>query len=381
MRIVFLMLSLSQASLASVSFLTISDIHYGSDNKLIEYQDSGDELLSMAMEKFTFLSKEVDFILFLGDIPTHALFIREKKEQYEKIVFHELFAADSSLKPMFYIPGNNDSLTGNYHPFESDGKTPLNLATDWTGPCVYCDNLIIDNAHIQHGGYYSSYVMPNNKEIILLALNTIQFAKQNIFYSRYPNQEKDALEQLDWLDQQMQKNHAKQLIIAMHIPPGLTFTGHPLWEKSYLSKFEDLLEKHHKAYNQITLLISHMHMDDMRKIELKDGVKIYAYSTPSISRFHGNNSGMKIFNLDANLAIGNYTTYYTSKVESWDGESYQALGASNAIFPNCLTEDLASCLNKLSNQQICSNLESGLFFGVKSDRVNKNVCKTTFLVK
>ena len=97
-----------------------------------------------------------------------------------------------SLKPMFYITGNNDSLAGNYQPFELEGKSPLNFAQDWTGACVHCKGLIIDGTHMHHSGYYSSYVMPHNKDIILIALNSTQWVQTPMLAARYPNQDKDA---------------------------------------------------------------------------------------------------------------------------------------------------------------------------------------------
>jgi predicted phosphodiesterase len=330
------------------------------------------------MEK---LSKQVDFIVNLGDLPTHMHFFTSKKGDYERTLFHGLYEADFSAKPMFYIPGNNDSLGGNYQPFEVNGESPLSFAADWDGSCVSCKELLIDKTFMRHGGYYSSYVVPNNKEIILIALNTAPFANVPVLASKYPNQELDAQAELAWLEQQLKQHSAKQLLIAMHMPPGISYKGSSFWNEESLDRFLSLLERYSQAYGEITLLSGHTHMDELRKLTLPRGLTIYDYSTPAVSRIHHNNPGMKVVSLNDHMAVTNYTTYYTSDLNNWGDEHYQAMGSSDAIFPNCHTETLAACLNSLSDQQVCKNLEQGLFYGAKSDHVIKEVCHLTYLIQ
>lgn len=150
---------------AAPSFLTISDIHYGSNNSSRDGEDTGPEFLKITMKAYEKLSQKVDFILCLGDLPTHSLFNISKKGEFEKTVFDELYKNDKDLKPIFYITGNNDSLLGNYQPFESHGVSPLNFARGWNGACAHCKGLIIDGSHMYQDGYYSSYVIPGNKKL------------------------------------------------------------------------------------------------------------------------------------------------------------------------------------------------------------------------
>lgn len=377
--IIFLASAL-HAAFAAPKFLTISDIHYGSENKSREAEDIGDEFLKIAFTKLKELSKKADFILVLGDLPTHTLFTTPKKGQDEKKVFHSLFEADQGLKPMFYVAGNNDSLAGNYQPFEVNGNSPLNYATDWTGACVHCDGLLIDDKHMHHSGYYSSYVIPNNKDTILIALNTTQWVKTPFLLPKYSHQEEDAQAQLLWLEQQLKTHHAKQLLIAMHIPPGAAYTDALFWHEAYLNKFITLLQNNHKSYGQVTMLTAHTHMDEIRKINLKEGYFAYSYSTPSISRNHRNNPGMKMFFLDNDMAIKNYITYYTTQLKNWGNEQYQAIGSVNAIFPQCINKFLSECMVNLTLQQVCNSLEQKLFYGVKSDRVAKKACAKTYKI-
>lgn len=377
-----LVLSFISSVFAAPQFLTLSDIHYGSNITSADGHNTGDEFLIIALNKMKELSKKVDFILYLGDIPTHSasFFGLSNKEEYEKTIFHRLFEADLELKPMFYITGNNDSLAGNYQPFEVNGKSPLNYATDWTGACAHCDRLIIDDSHMRHDGYYSSYVIPDNKEIILIALNTVQWTKAPIFLPKYPHQERDAYVQLFWLEQQLKKHGAKQLLIAMHVPPGKAYDGSPLWHDAYLQKFINILSRYKSSYGQITLLTSHSHMDELRKIQLDEGVAVFAYSTPGISRNHHNNPGMKLFVFDNELRIKEFITYYTTALSEWGSELYHALGTPDAIFPDCQNVTLAQCLSALSEKQICNYLEQGLFYGVKSPRVPSEECSKVYAV-
>lgn len=376
----FLFVCITHSVIAAPRFLTVSDIHYGSDNSSLDGQDTGKEFLAIALNRIKELTNNVDFILYLGDLPTHSIFVTAKKAAYEKTLFAGLYKADQNLKPMFYITGNNDSLGGNYQPFAQDGKSPLNLASDWTGACAHCEGLIIEDSHMRKDGYYSSYVIPDNKEIILLALNTVQFTKIPFYMPQYPNQQQDAYTQLFWLEQQLKTHQAKQLLIAMHVPPGTAYNGALFWHPAYLSRFIQLLDKYHQRYGQITLLSSHTHMDEFRKIQLSDGTNIYNYSTPSVSRVHHNNPGLKVFSLDHQFKIHDFITYYTTDSNDWGTDNYHAIGTADAVFPNCKKIDLAQCLNSMTKEQVCDSMESGLFYGVKSPRIKNQECVKTYLV-
>lgn len=379
--ILYLILSvlLSLPSYANIRFLSISDIHYGNEHIYGEGHDTTPELFSTAMVKFTELAKQVDFIITLGDFPTHQ-WGSAGKENFLKTVFHELFKADKANKPMFYITGNNDSLRGNYQPFSLNGKSPLSFATEWQGACAHCSGLMINDKHLLNNGYYASYVVPHNKDILLIALNTQQFAQMPLFVHQYPNQEKDALEQLRWLDELLKNHHAKQLLIAMHVPPGKNHRGGDNWKISYLNQFINILNKRQNHFGQISLLTSHSHRDEIRKIHLNNEMNIYAYGTPSISRIYNNNSGMKVFELNKDDKMQNYKTYYSDSSQRWGNNKYSAIKGKNSIFPNCDHVNLVQCLDALSDESFCEKLNKGKFYGVKNRRVDGSVCKMTFAI-
>lgn len=362
---------------ADVRFLTISDIHYGSNNIPGDGHDTGGKLLTVALNKFSQLVNQVDFIVTLGDFPEHQLINSGTRPVYIKKVFQDLYQANKAHRPMFYIPGNNDALQGNYQPFSWKGQSPLTLSPDWKKACIYCDGLIIDSTGMQNDGYYSTYVLPRNNDIILFALNSTPFAKLPFIY-HYPEQDHDAQQQLDWLETQLKSNHAKQLLIAMHIPPGKSHHGSPLWHEAYLKRFVTLLSKYASHYGEINLLTGHTHMDDIRHITLPNSTNIYAYATPSISRIHHNNPAMKVFELNESLKLQNYTTHYTDNDTKWSNSTYSATSGHDSIFPECQTKILSACLNSLNVNRVCEQFEKGLFYGVKSTSVNHATCHLTY---
>lgn len=372
------LLLLNHPLLADVRFLSIADTHYGIDNKSGDGQDTDPILLSTTMSKFSLLTKQVDFIITLGDFPQHMLWNSYKKEEFIKTVFHRLYQADRKNVPMFYVFGNNDSLFGNYQPFSWNGKSPLTLATEWQGACTHCEGLIIDGSHMEDEGYYSSYVLPRNKEILLIVLNSSQFAKVPFFASKYPNQKKDAAKQLLWLEKQLSNNSAKQLLIAMHIPPGTTYKGGKTWQEPYLEQFIHLLNQAYPRFGQISLLTAHTHMDDIRKIRLNNGRTIYTYSTPSISRMHHNYPAMKIFDINSKMELQDYTTYYTTENQRWTNDHYSAIKGTNSIFPKCHNQTIAHCLDALSEASVYIAFNSGQFYGSKSAHVDNSACKLTY---
>ena len=370
----------TQTLYASTQFLTLSDIHYGSKNNSGQGQDTGDDLLQLAMTKLSQLAAKVEFIIYLGDMPTHGSYEVKEKELYEKIVFQSLYRANTLAKPMFYIPGNNDSLAGNYQPFTQNGRSPLNLAEDWSGACVHCENLIIDDQYMYEGGYYASYAIPNNHDLILIALNSTQFLNFPSRYPPYPNQRKEAQVQLQWFAKQLANHQAKQLLIAMHEPPGFDYQGQQYWETQYLEQFLTAIKKNQTHYQEITLLTSHTHMDEIRKINLDESHTLYAFSTPSISRIHNNNPAMKIFDLGNDLSLKNFVTHYTHTVETWLDEHYYAMNSSDSIFPQCNYLNLTACLNSLSQETACKAITSGLFYGVKNTLVDNSHCHNIYQV-
>jgi hypothetical protein len=369
--------------LAASSFLTLSDTHYGVNNTSGNGQDTNETLWLSTLTKFKQLTASVDFIIILGDLPSHFTYTADEKNNYEAQVFHDLFKANITKKPIFYVAGNNDSLAGNYLAFSQNGKSPLDNAHDWNGACAYCDGLLIDDTNMHSEGYYSTYVSKANKEIILIVLNATQFANPPFWVPKayYPERENDAARQLNWLDQQLNHHHARQFLIAVHEELGVDYRNQPVWNTVSLQRFINILNSVQRENQQISLLTAHSHYDELRKITLDTGKHVFSYATPSISRSHYNNPGMKVFNLTDDFYIKNFTTFYTVDENQWNDDYYHAISSSDdSIFPFCNGMHLTQCLESLNDEQVCERMENLHIYGVKNPEVNYENCLNSYAI-
>lgn len=368
-------------AIASKNFLAIADIHYGDKNSSMMGHDTGDTLWAQALITFKQLSPSVDFILMLGDLPTHGANDPIQKSKFEQRIFNDLYQADTAHKPMFYITGNNDSLAGNYQKFSKNGRSPLNNAHLWQGACAYCQDLIIDNSHMYRDGYYSSYVIPGNDQIILIAINANLFVHRGFFFSYDLTQKQDADTEIKWIANQLQQHHAKQLLVAMHEEMGVDYHNNPVWQADYANQLITLFNRYQHHFQQITLLAAHTHYDELRKLTLANGRAIYSYSTPAISQIHFNNPAMKIFSLNQAYRISDFTTYYTKNSSYWTGNSYSAIKKTNTpVFSTCNQGDLAYCLDSLTKEQICAFLTSNFIYTVKNTLKQITNCTDSYVI-
>lgn len=366
---------------ADKHFLTLSDIHYGHDNKMGYGHDTNDDVFWVMLNQYWRLLPKSEFVLLLGDLPTHLGMESSERAKDEYVVFQYLYHPDSHhtvTQPVFYVPGNNDPLTGDYQRFEKHGQSPLTVAASagWTGPCINCEGQIIDDSGLAHGGYYSAYPMKDDPNTVLIALNTTMFMKKQ-HYPEYEHQSSAAKAQLDWLEGQLQQINTKHLLIAMHEPPGKSSSGKSFWKSEYKDRFIDLLTKYQPKGQRVSLFTSHTHFDEIRKIELSTGNTIYGYSTPSISMAHDNNPGMKLYSFDDGYGLSNFTTYYTTpddiKNKSWGHKRYSAMNDDDSIFPGCHDLRVGECISRKS-VNICKAFDAGNYHGVKSPEMGSFDC-------
>ncbi len=366
----------------AVSFLTISDIHY--TLKPGYYGETDPVLWRATLAKLQQLSAQVDFVIFLGDLPRHGLMSVKHKRLLEQIVFHDL-AQYTQQKPLFYVPGNNDSLAGDYQSFtNAKGQSPLNQADNWQHQsCTRCENLIINDAHMRTHGYYSTYVLPHNHDIALIVLNANEFSQRPLWTWPYPNQTKDAKAQLLWLKQQLQTIRAKQLLIAMHEEPGLDYHQQPVWQPKLLKNFLALLDIAVDHNQEVSILAGHSHYDEVREIRLSNQQVVFVYVTPAISTNHGNYSAMKRFNFNQDASLNNITTFFTSDNTHWHHQHFNLLGNDGEdILPQCLTTTkLAQCLKSYSATFICERFNKAHLYAVKNPRTHlKNYCQKGYVI-
>ncbi|WP_203291906.1 metallophosphoesterase [Maricaulis parjimensis] len=290
-------------------------------------------------------SANPDFIIYLGDMPTHS---SEPAGTRDTIFGHVLDGlaniATGTPIPVLYLPGNNDTLGSNammgglndYCPFTEAGETVFNSASDpaaW--PVVNGAADIIDSTHLADG-YYAARIPVGSggTPLRILALNT------NIYTTHYTQCSQAAASagsvQLDWVAAQLSEAQSagEAVLLAMHVPPGLDgyrsagqTSPNTMWDPAMTYQGSDTslqgrwmqdvmldLVARHEA--QITGLIAgHTHLNGIRRLHACDAASTITellVSVPGISTDHHNNPAFKHISLDAALQPVGVTTFVTT---------------------------------------------------------------------
>lgn len=319
------------------NFLVISDIHLdkqathpmeispfkGNQNNDLDWVTFQKLLAAVSdgIKKGTIAKPQ--FIIYLGDLVGHIRIDSTSAPESETLVFSALKNTFSKI-PLLYVFGNNDSLIINYGPFNDSHNSPYDIAknnADWkngflsTGvecsgqknifPCIISENKM--------NGFYSAYLKP---KLRLISLNTILFSPKRKLIS-----EKDSLDQLNWLNNQLEmaEKNRESVLIAMHIPPGNNVYDH---SDFWLPKEKHIFLKLINQYQNIImgLLSSHTHAEEIKIIKDPSGKIISAvYYTSALSTSHGNEPSVKTFFYSKNHGkwlLTNYETFYANENDS-----------------------------------------------------------------
>ena len=357
-------------------FLFISDIHLDlSSDSTKDGDDTGTLLWKIFLTKVDSLlsgNNAPRFAIYTGDLPAHDTtkgpLPPDKKKKHDR----DIAAALTGLRdlvtkhhtPFFYVPGNNDALTGNYFSFadennntvfslidESANPYPaLNINRDGNiAPCM------VSNTHPAMG-YYSARPADSLR---IIALNTVIFTK-GFQTADGTTQLKDGNDQLDWLEAELKDAAIKgdKVYIAMHVPPGIDAyrfykkkKNYYMWDDSFediqgpwLNRFLNDVDKNRNIIAGI--LFGHTHMDEIRRLYDSTGKNItaVAVSAPAISANHNNNPGFKIVQYDRQSKdLLDFTTYYTNPAAAvWGNASYSfndifGFSAGNTLYKNVST--------------------------------------------
>jgi len=325
------------------SFLLISDIHLDTETPDTKpWQDPGMDLWKAFQQKAAEVAKQKDvqFILYLGDLSAHYTCLgdcylapgeRSKHNEDISVALTGLHnIAARANKPIFYLPGNNDAISGNYYSFgDENGQTPISLAqaTPFFFPAIVPSNAdtppcIVSNPH-PTAGYYSAWPVWG---VRLIALNTVIYSP-NFQARNGSSQIFLGDEQMTWLAGQLKEATAKKekVYLAMHIPPGLDYKKNPMW--THIQPWErQLLALCTKYQSTIAgVLFSHTHMDEIRRLYDTTGkyVAEVAIAAPGVSPNHKTNPAIKTVTYDAkSKELLNFTTYYTKSYTTWGTDSY-----------------------------------------------------------
>lgn len=339
-------------------FIQVSDVHFDSKTTTINYGcDTGVELWTKTKVKLTELIRQSPapkFIIFTGDLPAHydcdkTCFIPpDKRTTHNNNIANILddlrqLVEDTGI-PLLFVPGNNDSLAGDYYSFADEkNETPLSLAADPDNAYPALNSArtcgdppcIVSNPHPQMG-YYSARPIDGLR---VIALNSI------IFGHRY--HQVDGVKQVDagntqmsWLNTELAAARLsdEKVHIIMHIPPGNDAyavahekTPTQMWAElpmsgdNWINQFLSLVDQYQSEITGI--LYGHTHMDEIRRLYDVKGTKIteVAVSAPGVTPQHNNNPGIKAYWYNSStMELLDFRTYYTTPTAPfWGRQSYR----------------------------------------------------------
>ncbi len=333
-------------------FLFLSDVHLNTANLSTGYgSDTGMELWANFLQKADSILTAVQslqFIVYTGDLPAHyycndgVCYLApgergQHNQNLQTILTGLRRLATQHAKPLFYLPGNNDGLAGDYYSFaDSMQQTPFVLVPDQTNPYPALNIVagktkapcIVSNPQPKLG-YYAARPVPGLR---LLCLNTVIY-NPGFTPVDGTNQLADGDAQMKWIASQLAeaKKMGEKVYIAMHIPPGLdAYSGRAMWAKlpgqttTWLNRFLTLTDQYQTSIAGI--LYGHTHMDEVRRLYNPAGNRIttVAVSCPGVTPQHQNNPGFKTVTFDAaSKQLLDFTTYYTTpSAAAWGNATY-----------------------------------------------------------
>lgn len=379
----------AQKKFSPATFLFLSDVHLNTFSDSTTYGiDTGLELWKAFIAKVDVLlsgNNAPKFIVYTGDLPAHyqcaeTCVIPEDQRQNHNQNLAAILSglrdvATKHKKALFYLPGNNDGIAGDYTSFaDEQNNTPFTLIPETKNPYPVPNSkpgavppCIVSNPHPTMG-YYSANPIAGLR---IIALNTVIYSKSFIAVDG-SNQVTDGNMQMKWLSQQLTDAARKneKVYIAMHIPPGTDAykydqypVGATMWAplpdttNTWLKQFLGIVAANKQTIAGI--LYGHTHMDELRRLYDPAGKQIteVAISCPGVTPQHYNNPGFKIVQYDAlSKELLDFTTYYTvPSATTWGNNTYSfnktfGFSSNNTLYKNISSATLSSLntnLNKI----------------------------------
>lgn len=352
----------------TATFLSLSDVHLDSsieNTKFGSQNDTGNSLWSRTKTKIETVVKDESpkFMVYLGDLPHHEDSMRKTNV---KLMLEHLGDLNINI-PILYLPGNNDSLGGDYHSFtDSNNDTPFSTDTSYPWPVLHKNTPSTTVTNIDYNkafGFYSADVNTGGNTVKIIALNTVIFTTKSYAYNSHQitvkgksemvgddgkSQQEATQIQMRWLDNTLTNTKATdRIIMMMHIPPGKDgYGGGPMWnaDLNYINKQKDTLNLQNaflgfieqKQSNIAGILTGHTHLDGLRRLYKSHhnttptdmiGLSI---STPGITIGHGNNPAFKTFTYNtSNFDILDFKTYFAVPTQASKSAIAKAKAASS----------------------------------------------------
>lgn len=326
----------------SNKFLALSDVHIDDTLKVSYYGSTyhgvtTDKLWERTKVKIEAVAKAESpkFMVYLGDLPGY---VDQTRPDNAHRMLENLRGLDVDM-PILYLPGNNDSLEGDYHSFSnSTNNTVLTKDTDsinhW--PIINSGSSTIKVTNLDDTykafGYYSVDLVDGANTLKVIALNTVIFCAKGKHHQYVDDdgvsQQKATQDQMTWFEGKLTSLKINdRVMIMMHIPIGIdSYGGSPMWKNDL--KFIDKSGKEHTLYNGfldliaahqpniVGLLNGHTHTDGLRRLyksDTKSNMTAFSVSTPGIAVNHSNNPAFKTFTYNATtFDLLDFETYFAS---------------------------------------------------------------------
>ena len=367
--------------------LHVSDVHLNTSSKTTTYgEDTGMALWQALKAKLRSVidgKKTPEFIIFTGDLPAHydcasdnCYLPPDQRTSHNtnmKVLLEDLRELVAKSKtPLFFIPGNNDGLAGDYFSFaDARQQTALHLVPEARNPypalntATRCGEppCLLTDPHPKMG-YYSARPI---KGLRLIGLNTIIWGATYTSVDGISQREAGNTQML-WLTEQLKQaaEVREKVYVLMHIPPGIDAYGtyklkkpSLMWSSlpspgmTWQDQFLGLIN--HYSENVAGLFYGHTHMDELRVFYDRTGTKVreVAISSPGVTPLDSNNPGFKIvFFEPQSKEVIDFTTHYSIPTATrWGDASYQF----SKVY-GCKPQPLLDCLAKQTLEQINSNM-------------------------
>jgi hypothetical protein len=334
-------------------FLFLADIHLNTKRTDTPYKDdTGTDLWSAAKTRLNTLVAQTpppQFIIYTGDLTAHkyqhsgAKLSLSERQHNSKVVLTDLRSIAGSI-PLFYAPGNNDGIDGDYHAFTNPNDSSvfdLVSTLDYPAP----NATMISNPHPKDG-YYSARPFDGLR---VIALNSVILGYDHKGYPFSTDYKLMGDTMLTWLSTELAdvRQQQEKAYIMMHIPPGIdAHGGGYMWDTQQNNEWQSQFLRIVDTFQQDIsgILYGHTHMDELRQLADPINSSIIneiAISSPGISPNHQQNPAFKVVTYDkTSFELKDFTTYFTDRDDTvWGNDSLrfsEVYGCTGKTIKDCL---------------------------------------------
>ncbi|WP_299274920.1 metallophosphoesterase [uncultured Psychroserpens sp.] len=339
----------------TANFLTLSDVHLDSSQTNIAYGD----VLSTGIDTWNRTMTEINtvagvtkpkFMMYLGDLPNYTEDITDNIGK----VLKDLRTLSGDY-PILFLPGNNDTMKGDYHSFQDDSNAnggvnifSLDPSSSEPWPIINRNSTTTTVGTIEYNkqfGFYLVELTIDNEKLHVIALNSVIFCEPTSRHQYIDDdkvsQQSAAQIQFSWFERKLDSLGSNDnVLIAMHIPPGRDGYGHgKMWNDNlYVNNKDTVSDRVQNNFLKVLsnhkpkirgILTSHTHLDGLRRLYANDTfyqqeMVALSISTPGISVYHSNNPAFKSFSFDkSNFDLIDFTTYYAEPTASSGSNPYK----------------------------------------------------------